>query len=184
MVNSPTFTSPAITQTRHDPRHCRLHESRTGTRQAGGQARRHLGVRLRPVRDVAGRAPSTVRRSPRPSPPCSGRTSTGRRCRRPRRRACDCCSNGVSTRSEDAPARHRRGARRARDARERPAGGSGEPAARLAPHRPRYREAMAWSLAGLAAIHRRRDGRHVCDRRPPDRQRARRRPSFSCRPPE
>ena len=41
---------------RHDrrrpPRHAGLHESRAGARQAGRQTHRHLGVRLRAVRDV------------------------------------------------------------------------------------------------------------------------------------
>ena len=49
--------SPTITITRDDPSrdapwHRRLHEPGAGTRQTGGQARRHLGVRLRALRDA------------------------------------------------------------------------------------------------------------------------------------
>ena len=40
----------AAARRRH--RHGGLHESRAGARAAGGQAHRHLGVRLRPVRDA------------------------------------------------------------------------------------------------------------------------------------
>ena len=36
----------------HDPRHGRLHVARAGARQAGRQARRHLGIRRRPLRDA------------------------------------------------------------------------------------------------------------------------------------
>ena len=42
---SPTITTPAMTQVGHDPRHRRVHEPGAGARQAGRQARRHLGVR-------------------------------------------------------------------------------------------------------------------------------------------
>ena len=41
---------------RDDPGHRRLHVAGTGTRQDGRQARRHLGVRLRAVRDVDGQS--------------------------------------------------------------------------------------------------------------------------------
>ena len=41
---------------RVDPRHCRVHESRTGARQGGRQARGHLGVRGGAVRDADGPA--------------------------------------------------------------------------------------------------------------------------------
>ena len=49
-----------------DPRHGRLHESRAGARQGGRQARRHLGVRLRALRD-ADRPPRVRRRDRRPT---------------------------------------------------------------------------------------------------------------------
>ena len=41
---------------RDDPGHGGLHESGAGSRQAGGQARRHLGVRRGAVRDADGQA--------------------------------------------------------------------------------------------------------------------------------
>jgi site-specific DNA recombinase len=47
--------------TRRDPRHRRLHESGAGARAAGRSARRHLGVRVRAVRD-AHRAAGVSRR--------------------------------------------------------------------------------------------------------------------------
>ena len=59
VAQSPTITTPAMTQARNDPGHRRLHEPRAGARQAGGQARRHLGVRLRALRDA--RRPSMLR---------------------------------------------------------------------------------------------------------------------------
>ena len=52
----------AMTQAGHDPRHRRLHEPRAGARQDGRQARRHLGVRLRAVRDAHRHAPVRRRR--------------------------------------------------------------------------------------------------------------------------
>ena len=64
-VNSPTITSPAMTHARHDPRHRRLHGAGAGEGQAGRPARRHLGVRLRALRDAHRRsARSTARTSP------------------------------------------------------------------------------------------------------------------------
>ena len=68
-------------------RHRRLHEPRAGARTAGGQAHRHLGVRLRPLRDVD-RARRRLRatRSRTRSRRSSSASRTGRRCppRRPR----------------------------------------------------------------------------------------------------
>ena len=56
--------SPTVTIGRHtsrrDPRHGRVHEPRAGARKAGRPAHRHLGVRLRPLRDADG--PPGVRR--------------------------------------------------------------------------------------------------------------------------
>ena len=41
---------------RHDHRHARVHEPRAGQRQCGRPPDRHLGVRLRPLRDANGAA--------------------------------------------------------------------------------------------------------------------------------
>ena len=52
-----------MTQRRDDPRHSRLHESRAGEGQRGRQARGHLGVWLRALRDAdrdARRLPATT----------------------------------------------------------------------------------------------------------------------------
>ena len=67
-------------RTRSDGGHSRLHGARTGEREIGGQALRHLGIRLCPVRDAD--RPASVRRQ-------GGR-------RRPRRRA-DARSRLVAT---------------------------------------------------------------------------------------
>ena len=53
---SPTITTPRDDAGRDDPRHGRVHESRTGARQGGRQARGHLGVRGGAVRDADGPA--------------------------------------------------------------------------------------------------------------------------------
>ena len=53
-VASPTLTTPPMTHDGHDPRHGGLHGARAGAGQAGGQARRHLGVWLRALRDAHG----------------------------------------------------------------------------------------------------------------------------------
>ena len=54
---SPTITTPAMMTRRWcDSRHGGVHESRAGTGQAGGQTRRHMGVRVRPIRDADGQA--------------------------------------------------------------------------------------------------------------------------------
>ena len=79
---------------RRHPRDARLHESGTGARQAGRQAHRHLGLRLRAVRD-ADRAPGVQRaRPPRtPSPRSWNASRTGTHCpRRPPRPFVVCCS--------------------------------------------------------------------------------------------
>ena len=47
---------------RCDSRHRRLHESRTGARPTRGQAHRHLGIRLRGLRDARGQADLRRRR--------------------------------------------------------------------------------------------------------------------------
>ena len=59
VANSPTFSVHATPNGR-DSRHGGLHGARAGTRQGGRQARRHLGLRRRPVRDAGG--PPPVRR--------------------------------------------------------------------------------------------------------------------------
>ena len=89
-----------------------------GARQTGGSPRRHLGVRLRPLRmphGAAGR--SKGRRSPISSRPSSRRHRGGRRCPAatpPRVRIA--ARTLPRTRRAPAPARHRRGAARARAA--------------------------------------------------------------------
>ena len=81
---SPTMTW-AGTQRRHDPRHRGLHEPRAGARQAGGQARGHLVVRRRPLRDADGSsASSRARPSATPSPRSCEPTRSGRSFRRQR----------------------------------------------------------------------------------------------------
>ena len=56
---------------RHDSRHGRVHEPGAGAREARGQTRGHLGVRLRAVRDAdVGNARSAARTSPTRSPTC------------------------------------------------------------------------------------------------------------------
>ena len=67
---SPTLTSAAMTRDGHHPRHRRLHGAGAGEGQAGGQARGHLGVRLRAVRDAD--RPRRFCRARR-SPKCSRR---------------------------------------------------------------------------------------------------------------
>ena len=56
MSKSPTITTPADDRRGDDPRHGGLHVARAGARQGGRQARRHLGVRLRALRDAHGHA--------------------------------------------------------------------------------------------------------------------------------
>ncbi len=51
-ADSPTITSPAMTAAGIILGHGRLHVARAGERQAGRQAERHLGVRLRALRDA------------------------------------------------------------------------------------------------------------------------------------
>ena len=91
MVRRPTCRTPPLEDGgRRDgrrDRHRRLHEPRAGARTAGRQAHRHLGVRLRPLRDVdRTRARLRARRSRTRSRRFSSASRTGRRCpaRRPR----------------------------------------------------------------------------------------------------
>ena len=49
---SPTITTPAMMPARDDSRHGRVHGAGAGAGQDGRQARRHLGVRVRAVRDA------------------------------------------------------------------------------------------------------------------------------------
>ena len=79
---------------RHDrrraPRHAGLHEPRAGARQAGRQAHRHLGVRLRAVRNAdRARRVCTATRSPTRSRKSSSASLTGPRCRDPRQNRFD-----------------------------------------------------------------------------------------------
>ena len=54
LANSPTVASPAKTHARDDSWHRSLHVARAGAGQSRRQARRHLGVRLRALRDAHG----------------------------------------------------------------------------------------------------------------------------------
>ncbi len=77
-----------------DHRHRRLHGARAGARQGRRPARRHLGLRRRPLRDAHRHSePSKGMKSPTPWPRCSSRSRTGRDPRRicPRRSAA-CCA--------------------------------------------------------------------------------------------
>ena len=49
---SPTITTPAMTQAGHDSRHGGVHESGAGEGARRGQAQRRLGVRVRALRDA------------------------------------------------------------------------------------------------------------------------------------
>ena len=51
-ANSPTITSPARDAGGHHPRHRRLHVAGTGARPGRGQTIRHLGFRLRALRNA------------------------------------------------------------------------------------------------------------------------------------
>ncbi len=107
---------------RHDPGHGRVHESRAGARQNRGQARRHLGVRCRAVRDAHGR--SRVRRRGSRRDDRRGH-SQGARVVTAAGRHANVGQNGgaamLAERSETATSRHRRRAsgagRRVRDRR-------------------------------------------------------------------
>ena len=75
-----------------DSRHRRVHEPGAGARSAGRQAHRHLGLRVRALRDVDGLfSVSHARPSRTPSPPSSAPNRSGRRCRPIRRPASDVC---------------------------------------------------------------------------------------------
>ena len=88
---SPTMTADG-TIARCDSRHRRVHEPGAGARSAGRQAHRHLGVRLRALRDVDGLfSVRTTRPSRTPSLPSSVPNRSGRRCRPTRRSASDAC---------------------------------------------------------------------------------------------
>ena len=62
---SPTITTPAMTQAGRDPRHRRLYGAGAGEGEAGGQAQRRLGVRLRALRNADRRARLRRRRRQR-----------------------------------------------------------------------------------------------------------------------
>ena len=68
-----------MTEAGVDPRHRRLHEPGAGARQVRRQAHRHLGVRLRALRDAHGQAArSSARTSRARSRACSRSARTGR----------------------------------------------------------------------------------------------------------
>ena len=140
---TPRASSPSLTHRRpsphrradrrgHDPRHGGLHESRAGARPGGRQAHRHLGVRLRAVRDAhRPRARSRATTSPTRSPRSWSASPTGPRCRRRRRRPCGTCSRvaskrirssagGTSATCASSSTTRRRGARRRTAHRRRP----------------------------------------------------------------
>ena len=112
--------------------HRRLHGARAGARQAGRQARRRLGLRRRAVRDAA-RA-QAVRRRHRHRRARGGREGPdrlGEPARRDARPGAAPARALPGARPEEAPARHRRGADRARGSGRR-AGRGGAPGCRLA----------------------------------------------------
>ena len=98
-TQSPTTSSAEHARGDH-PRHGRLHESGAGAWPGRRQAHRHLGVRLRAVRNA--HRPGGVRagrRSPTRSRPSSSASPIGARCRHRRPRPFDACSRGASTRT-------------------------------------------------------------------------------------
>ena len=88
----------AGTRDGRDPRHRRLHEPGAGARAAGRQAHRHLGVRLRALRDAhRARSVRGATRSPTRLRPSSSAIPRGTSCLRRRPRAFDEYCSGVST---------------------------------------------------------------------------------------
>ena len=107
LVELPTSShSPTLRRDRHaarrDPRHRGLHGARAGARAAGRQARRHLGLRRRPLRDADRRSgSSTARRSATRSPAVLKREIDSAACppaRRPPIRARSCAAASSATR--------------------------------------------------------------------------------------
>ncbi len=100
-MQSPTLDGGARDTTRRDPRHRGLHGARAGTRRCGRQARRHLGVRRRLLRDahrpLAIRRPDGLRHIGRSS---QDRDRLGGRCppRRRPRSATSCAAASNATR--------------------------------------------------------------------------------------
>ena len=86
------MTQPADAR-RDDSRHAGLHEPRAGARPGRGQADRHLGVRVRALRDADGQESVRWRaRSPTRSPGFSSASPSGPRCRRRRPDRSGTCS--------------------------------------------------------------------------------------------
>ena len=115
LANSPTITSPAMTLSGSHPRHRRLHGAGAGEGEAGGQARGHLGVRRRPLRNVDRPARLRGRYD------LGGdrrRAAPGDRLARVARRHATTATVAAGAMSRPEPeaalTRHRRGARRAR----------------------------------------------------------------------
>ena len=106
---SPTITTPAMTQAWDDPRHGRLHVAGAGARQDRGQARGHLGVRRRALRD-ADRAAGVRRRGrlrhARRRAEAWSRTGSAPACVPPSRPA-GCCALCLQKHAKQRVARHR-----------------------------------------------------------------------------
>ena len=97
-VGVATITLGGTQEGRHR-RHAGLHEPRAGARPAGRQAHRHLGVRLRALRDAhRPRARSRARPSPTRSPRSSSASPSGMWCAAPHPPRCERCSSGASRR--------------------------------------------------------------------------------------
>ena len=137
-----------MTQAGHDPRHRGVHEPGAGARQAGRQARRHLGVRVRALRDAD--RPPRVRGRRRVRHARGGSESaspTGARCRpRRRRRSAGCCA-AVSQRTAKRRLRDIGDARLEIDERAR-----AEPQPASAQRRRRRGDASARLVVGLALV--------------------------------
>ena len=120
----------------HDPRHRGLHVAGAGARQTRRQARRHLGIRRRPLRDAD--RPARVRGRGRVVDPGGGdpvRAALGRRARERAAAARELPAEG----SAEAAARHRRRLEAA-----------GRP--RRQCRREREAGSLGWIAAGLLAI--------------------------------
>ena len=101
--NSPTVTQPGDDARGRDSRHGRLHEPGAGARAGRRQAHRHLGVRLRAVRDAHGpRGRSTARRVRHDRGDSRARARLDARCRRQRRPASGACCAAASRRIRGA----------------------------------------------------------------------------------
>ncbi len=137
----------------HDSRHGRLHGAGAGARQSGRQARRHLGVRRRPVRNAHRAAPRLpARPSPTSSRPSSRASRTGRRCPPTRRHRSDGCSRAVSRKIRSAGCAT--SATRGWKSRKRRRGSRALPRPHAGPVRATGStrgQKLAWTLAGATA---------------------------------